>query len=169
MTDFRKWGKTPRVNNAKVVITEKLDGTNASIYRDGDILMAGSRNRWIYPGRKTDNHGFAGWVADNRAALLTILGEGWTYGEWIGKGIARNYGLDHREWRIFSRYVDAEGVDNVHMVPLLCETTLEVMVDIIDCVSEVLINKGSNINEFHRPEGVVATIGNRPYKYIIDK
>jgi hypothetical protein len=166
---FRKWGKTARVNNARVVITEKLDGTNASIHREGNILRAGSRTRWITP--EMDNHGFATWVRDNADALLTFLKEGWTYGEWIGKGINRNYGLDHKEWRIFSRFYDFDEIDieNVAMVPLMETTTLDMLNEALSKEAKRLSFYGSLINGFKKPEGMVAQIQNQHFKYIIDK
>jgi hypothetical protein len=69
------------------VITEKIDGTNASILitDDGsDIAGVGSRTRWITP--EDDNHGFAKWVKANHEELLK-LGPGHHFGEWWGNGI----------------------------------------------------------------------------------
>jgi hypothetical protein len=54
-----------------MVITEKLDGTNAQIFiaDDGEVI-AGSRNRWITP--LNDNFGFARWVFENEDALRAL-------------------------------------------------------------------------------------------------
>src|SRR5687767_1693749 len=70
-----------------IVVTEKLDGTNAQIHitQDGRVL-AGSRNRWITP--EADNFGFARWVAAHEDELRA-LGPGSHYGEWWGQGIQR--------------------------------------------------------------------------------
>ena len=50
--EFRAWPKTPRLNGASMVITEKIDGTNACIIvtEDGRRIGAQSRNRLISPG-----------------------------------------------------------------------------------------------------------------------
>jgi len=42
-----------------VIVTEKIDGTNAQVYVDDTMTraFAGSRNRWITP--DDDNFGFA--------------------------------------------------------------------------------------------------------------
>lgn len=100
------------------VITEKLDGTNASIIitEDGRIGAA-SRNRLITPGKNTDNAGFAAWVQDNKEDLLN-LGPGRHFGEWYGKGIQREYGLDHKRFALFN--VSRWNMDNPP--PNCCET-----------------------------------------------
>lgn len=56
------------------------------------VVRAGSRSRWLTPGKTTDNFGFAFWVQQNASALVK-LGEGMHYGEWWGAGIQRRYGL----------------------------------------------------------------------------
>lgn len=81
-----------------IIITEKLDGTNAQVFISPDlnIVAAGSRNRWITP--DADNFGFARWVKDHRDELLQ-LGPGRHFGEWWGSGIQRGCGLPKGEKR----------------------------------------------------------------------
>lgn len=83
-----------------VIVTEKIDGTNAQIFigEDGSI-RAGSRTRWITP--SDDNFGFAAWVEEHRDELLT-LGLGRHFGEWWGRGINRGYGIDDRRLSLFN-------------------------------------------------------------------
>jgi hypothetical protein len=102
------------------IITEKIDGTNASIliassegrpiscaihewWEEGQeysfVMLAGSRTRWITP--QDDNFGFAAWVAQNFDQLKT-LGPGHHFGEWWGSGIQRNYGLKERRFSLFN-------------------------------------------------------------------
>lgn len=97
--EFIGFPKIPRLNR-EIVITEKLDGTNAAvcITASGEIF-AGSRNRWITPG--DDNYGFARWVEGNKEELLK-LGMGRHYGEWWGQGIQRNYGLKEKKFSLFN-------------------------------------------------------------------
>lgn len=135
--EFTPFPKVPRLSR-ECVITEKIDGTNASVWIEEtprDIawdqtmgstyysetigcmfvkcngttykVMAGSRKRFITPGKSTDNFGFAGWVRDN-AEELVKLGPGVHYGEWWGKGIQRNYGLDEKRFSLFDvhKWVD---------------------------------------------------------------
>ena len=58
---FIAWPKIPRYENDSVIITEKIDGTNAciAIHDDGTYHVQ-SRNNIITPER--DNAGFARWV-----------------------------------------------------------------------------------------------------------
>ena len=97
--EFTPFPKMPRLSR-ECIITEKIDGTNASVYINayGDII-AGSRTRWITP--EDDNFGFAQWVYDN-AHALGKLGPGHHFGEWWGSGIQRNYGLKERRFSLFN-------------------------------------------------------------------
>lgn len=107
--EFRPWGKTPRLNALHAVVTEKLDGTNALIHITNDgVLYPGSRNRWIQPGKKTDNYGFAQWCEDNHDELMK-LGAGWHYGEWWGQGIGRGYGMGHDKVIVNGELKDIPG------------------------------------------------------------
>lgn len=99
--EFIEFPKTARLSR-EVIITEKIDGTNAQICITADgRLFTGSRTRWITPA--DDNYGFARWVEDNRTELLK-LGEGRHFGEWWGSGIQRGYGLSKGEkhWSMFN-------------------------------------------------------------------
>lgn len=122
---FEPFGKIARFFRT-VTISEKLDGTNASIHiikpeidlsnfdlytaKVGDYLIwAGSRTRWITP--ENDNFGFAQWVKDH-AEELVHLGPGTHRGEWWGRGIQRGYGLDHRRFSLFntSKWCDIDAL-----------------------------------------------------------
>lgn len=98
--DFVAFPKIPRLNR-EIVITEKIDGTNASVWISPDKteVRAGSRTRWITP--EDDNFGFAKWVRDNQEEL-TRLGPGHHFGEWWGRGIQRNYNMTERKFSLFN-------------------------------------------------------------------
>lgn len=61
---FKKIGRLSRM----CTITEKIDGTNASVFigEDGEFLT-GSRTRWITP--EDDNYGFAKWAQTHKDEL----------------------------------------------------------------------------------------------------
>jgi len=119
--EFSSWGKTPRLFR-DIVITEKIDGTNSAVIiqqiesiadaahdtaivqKNGQYYEVGaqSKNRLIYPGKTTDNHGFADWVYTNAEALFDVLGAGRHYGEWWGHGIQRGYGMDRKAFSLFN-------------------------------------------------------------------
>jgi hypothetical protein len=124
--EFKPFPKMARLRR-DCLITEKIDGTNASIYigptdckdpktiatffdRDGNALgmWAGSRTRWITP--MDDNFGFAQWVYDHSSELVK-LGEGHHFGEWWGSGIQRGYGFKNGE-RFFSLFNAARWVEH---------------------------------------------------------
>lgn len=116
--EFTAFPKIPRLTR-EIIITEKIDGTNAQVfiqhseervpdaydmpveYRDQLYFMrAGSRNRWIAPGKDTDNAGFAAWVMENGQELVE-LGPGHHFGEWWGAGIQRRYGQTEKHFSLF--------------------------------------------------------------------
>ena len=103
--EFEKFGSISRLSR-DIIITEKLDGTNAQICitEDGEFLT-GSRNRWITP--EDDNYGFSKWAHENKEDLMN-LGIGRHYGEWWGQGIQIKYGMDKKVFSLFNTYRWAE-------------------------------------------------------------
>ena len=97
--EFIKFPKIPRLNR-EVIITEKIDGTNAQVIITPDgRIGAGSRKRWLTV--EHDNYGFCAWVREHEKELLQ-LGPGRHFGEWWGQGIQRGYGLDHKRFSLFN-------------------------------------------------------------------
>lgn len=105
MTDFVSMPKIARLSRL-CTITEKIDGTNASIYIKedvhGTVFLTGSRTRWITP--DDDNSGFSRWAHEHKADLLR-LGEGHHFGEWWGAGIQRKYGLQEKRFSLFNTHL----------------------------------------------------------------
>lgn len=129
MIGFEEWPKTPRLFR-DVVITEKIDGTNAAVvikrhpfgthavdYSPHSIVLgtemdevglplyeyevaAQSRKRLVT--RDADNFGFAQWVAENAHELRLVLGEGRHFGEWWGSGIQRRYDMTEKRFSLFN-------------------------------------------------------------------
>lgn len=175
--EFTPYPKTPRLKR-DIVITEKLDGTNAqvvitkdddslygvdplvidSIVTEGGVLnlRAGSRTRWITPGKTTDNYGFAGWCLEN-AYQLFKLGEGQHFGEWYGQGIQRGYGLDEKRFALFNT---ARWGSHNPSTPKCCEVVPVLGVVGLSQVDRVLENLalvGSMaVPGFMNPEGIIA-------------
>jgi hypothetical protein len=155
---FEEFPKIPRLRR-DCIITEKLDGTNAQILvpEDGGPLLAGSRNRWIAPGKLTDNHGFAAWVAEHEAELRT-LGPGRHFGEWWGAGIQRRYGLTEKRFSLFNTTrwsaPDAALPPCVSLVPVLYAGPFS---DAAVAVALDLLHEKGSIAApgFMRPEGIV--------------
>lgn len=121
--EFREWPKIARWNR-EVIITEKIDGSNACVIvtEDGQVA-AQSRSRVITP--ETDNHGFAAWVAKNEDVLRNLLGHGYHFGEWFGSGIQKRagYGLEKGEKHLALFNVDRWAEDEV----LLAHQEIEIV------------------------------------------
>ena len=80
--EFKPFTKIARLQR-EIIVTEKIDGTNAQICitEDGQFLT-GSRTRWITP--DDDNFGFSKWAHEHKEELMG-LGMGQHFGEWWGK------------------------------------------------------------------------------------
>lgn len=168
-SQFEGFPKIPRLFR-DIIITEKIDGTNAQVHvlEDGRVLAA-SRRRYITP--DNDNHGFAAWV-DYHADELRLLGPGRHFGEWWGKGIQRGYGLSEKRFSLFnvSRWLlsaddcpdpeheieeaEKEAPSCCDIVPILYAGGFDEMM-----VEKTLYNLGKHGSRvapgFMRPEGIV--------------
>ncbi len=161
--EFQAWPKTPRLNR-KMVVTEKIDGTNAAILiTDDGRVGAQSRNRLVTP--EQDNHGLAAWVHENADALRAALGPGRHFGEWWGNSIQRGYGLPkgERRFSLFNtaRWVNDEpgadpgfDVPGLGVVPIIGTGNFSTL--LVNTTVEFLREHGSLAAPgFMRPEGVV--------------
>ena len=188
MTEFKEFRKIPRLTR-EMVITEKIDGTNASIYigEDGEFLI-GSRTKWITP--EADNHGFARWAVEHKDDLLE-LGVGHHFGEFWGPGIQRGYGLKDKTFSLFNVHKWAKHGKELKtytnqdpkiptkfqvyppkccdVVPVLYEGIFDTCV--VDSVLQGLDTNGSTASPgFMRPEGIVIfhTAGNLYFKRTLE-
>lgn len=179
---FVEFPKMPRLSR-EVVVTEKIDGTNAQVciveleghgaegaiwQRDGLAMYAGSRTRWITP--EADNFGFAAWVRDN-AEDLANLGPGSHFGEWWGAGIQRRYGLDHKRFSLFN--VDRWGESRpacCHVVPVLYRGVFDTF-EIETAIKRLEFDGSAAAPGFMKPEGVVVyhVAGRVGFKKTIEK
>lgn len=190
MTEFKEFPKIARLSR-QMMVTEKIDGTNASICltEDGEFLI-GSRTRWITP--DSDNHGFARWAVEHKEELMT-LGAGHHFGEWWGSGIQRGYGLQKGEkrWSLFnvSRWClhgseprkipqadpRVEKFQDVlppccGLVPVLCSGMFSTEV-CEAALQELEIGGSQAAPGFMKPEGIVVfhVAGNVGFKKTLDK
>lgn len=191
MSTFEAFPKMARWSR-DVVVTEKIDGTNACVLiidgfenvgalgaiakvRNLDIY-AQSRSKFITPA--DDNHGFARWVVEHAEELADRsrgLGEGRHFGEWWGSGIQRGYGLPKGEKRFSlfntSRWsIEDERPVCCHVVPRLYEGPN--VPGLMESHIQALMQCGSQAAEgFMDPEGVVLfhTAANACFKKTIKK
>lgn len=142
------------------VITEKLDGTNGQIViENGAIVGVGSRNRWIKPGKESDNYGFARFVEENEEEIVAKLGDGEHFGEWWGSGIQRGYGLKNGEKRFSlfnsSRWSAAEYRPScMGVVPVLYAGEFS-RAAINGVMRELSVSGSIAAPGFMKPEGIV--------------
>lgn len=150
--EFEAFPKMARLSR-EIIITEKLDGTNAQICIGEDgCFMTGSRTRWITP--EDDNFGFSAWAYANKDELMR-LGHGRHFGEWWGQGIQRKYGMDRKCFSLFnvSRWGD-ERPDCCDVVPTLYRGMFSQ--EAIDAALEDLKANGSKAaSGFMNPEGII--------------
>jgi hypothetical protein len=191
MKEFKEWPKMARLSR-EIIITEKIDGTNSSIDIQQEILagdlenviaieefqgtryaiMAGSRNKWITPGKTSDNAGFAAWVRDNSSELVK-LGEGHHFGEWWGQGIQRNYGLKEKRFSLFNvgRWENPDIRPKCcHVVPTLYRGEFDTsLIDIT--LFDLSIDGSAAAPGFMKPEGIIVwhTAANIGFKKTIEK
>lgn len=151
--EFVEWPKIARWHR-EVTVTEKLDGTNASvtISDDGTEIAAGSRTKWIHS--KDDNAGFASWVYQNREELLK-LGPGSHFGEWWGLGIQRKYGLSEKRWWLFNTHRWKESRPACcGVVPILWEGNARDL-DIPGLIDKLKTEGSVAVPGWMQPEGIV--------------
>lgn len=175
--EFNKFPKIARLSR-EVIVTEKIDGTNAQIYigESGEFLI-GSRTQWITP--EKDNHGFARWAMDNKNELLN-LGVGLHFGEWWGSGIQRGYGLPKGEKRfsLFNtlRWADERDIEKYpidrpsccHVVPVIRRGIFN-HIDFDFEISNLSAKGSLAVPGFMNPEGIVVyhVAGNVAFKKTI--
>lgn len=179
---FEAWPKMARLSR-EVVITEKIDGTNAQVlvlpYSEAANIPGGSNPLWsggepgnhlaIFAGSRTrivapdnDNFGFAAWVRDN-AEELVKLGPGRHFGEWWGRGIQRQYGKKDRTFSLFdtTRWGDSAQAGTNASRPACCSVVPELYrgqfdTVVIDAFVDSLRKHGSLAAPgFENPEGVI--------------
>lgn len=165
---FEAWPSITRLFRP-VIVTEKIDGTNAAIVitEDGEFACQ-SRKRIVTPA--DDNYGFATWAYSVREALVDFLGPGRHFGEWWGAGINRGYGLRERRFSLFnvSRWKRVDGEDwpdGLDVVPTLHTGTFDT--EDIKALKAKLLKHGSFAAPgYMNPEGVVVfhTAANQMFK-----
>jgi hypothetical protein len=150
----------------EIVVTEKIDGTNAQIcIDDAGAVRAGSRNRWIDLDGG-EHFGFGSWVKAHRDELIAGLGVGRHFGEWWGKGVnRRGYGIEPKRFSLFnvSRWQGSTGraTEGAAPPPACCDAVPVLYqgpfdTAAIDIVLAALAAGGSVAAPgFAQPEGIV--------------
>jgi hypothetical protein len=167
---FTAWPKISHLYRP-VLITEKIDGTNAAIgVKPDGRVYAQSRKRVITP--EQDNHGFARFVAENEDEIRELLGEGLHFGEWYGPGIGKRYSLSGKQLKQFAlfnvkRWANEPLPTGITTVPLLYDRTFDD--SIVQLCLDDLRNQGSRSGA-SRAEGLIVyfTQSNTSFKVTLE-
>jgi hypothetical protein len=159
-SEFTAMQKIARLSRT-CTITEKIDGTNSSIFigeppemTGYQEFLVGSRTRWITP--TDDNYGFAKWAHANREELMK-LGPGHHFGEWWGLGIQRNYGLKEKRFSLFNTHRWSDSAVRptcCDVVPVLYEGIFST-VSIWETLENLTLSGSVAAQGFMKPEGIV--------------
>ena len=168
---FVEWPKIARFSR-DVVVTEKIDGTNAQVYVNDTMteVFAGSRTQWITP--EKDNAGFARWVMEHKDELLK-LGPGSHFGEWWGAGIQRKYGMTVKKFSLFNTHRWSDPTTRpacCDVVPVLWRGPLD-RLNVNEILGKLVETGSVAAPGFMKPEGIVIyhTVGNWLLKKTIEK
>ncbi len=144
-TGFRQYDHLERqghrntrgLEEGRVYVFPKIDGTNASVWSDGTNVFAGSRKRQL--SKDADNAGFYAWLLSDDPKAMSLRGlalaypELIFYGEWLVPHTLKTYTED--AWRhfyifdVFKRSEDYRGYMNFEAYAFLLADT---GVDFID-------------------------------------
>lgn len=177
--EFEPFPKIGRLQRG-ITISEKIDGTNAQIgitlapyglederavavsppiIDEGEpsqqlMMYAGSRSRWVQPGKSIDNFGFAGWCVEHQEELFK-LGEGRHFGEWWGGSIQRGYDRTNKRFSLFNvnRWADARPIC-CDVVPVLYRGAYD-QVQITEALRQLQDCGSVAAPGFMNPEGIV--------------
>ena len=166
--EFTPFPKMPRLMR-DIVVTEKIDGTNASItITEEGLFLTASRNRYVVPG--DDNFGFSFWAHQNKEELMK-LGVGTHFGEWYGSKIGRGYGMNEKRFALFNTHRwsdDAVRPACCDVVPVLYTGPFH-MEHVHECLNVLQVKGSCLVPGFMRPEGIVVfhTAANNCFKVTI--
>lgn len=154
---FKEWPSIERFKGSNVIVTLKLDGTNAHIAIFPDetgkiVVLAGKRTS--YCTLEQDNFGFAAFVKEHEEELIAKLGHGRHYGEWCGPGIQKCTWLKEKKLFLFdTNKANAVLPEYLGVVPLLYAGAYNQAT--IDNITGQLQKIGHPLLGNSKPEGVV--------------
>ena len=179
--------KTKRVKfENKVVITEKLDGSNIGFFKVNGELIIAQRN-YIFKLNEIDKNivykGLIGWLEEHGSDLKNRLIEGsGFFGEWIGMGKIGYPDLDKKVYMFAKANLDTKGeVKNLYydhklfkypfenqefpnyigIVPVVEECESVPNIEKLNCLYEIYRNK---VNR--NVEGFIIAQNNNVNKYV---
>jgi hypothetical protein len=187
LDSFKEFSKMQRLEKATILITQKLHGTNASVWitainpvmvvpenfkpfvtTDGEFVVRPAK-RTSFIDLENDNFGFAKFVAKNKDALARCLGPGTWFGEWVGPGINSGEGLKEKQFALFNTMalddkilnMRAAGLwpENVDTVPVLFfGVTSNIGIEAAAAMEKLKTEGSQYAPGFMRPEGIVIQV-----------
>lgn len=158
-----KFGSTETngIEFGECFIFPKLDGTNASVWMEGKMFKAGSRNRELT--LEADNLGFYNWFLDqmNLRAFLFKYPELRLYGEWLKPHSLKTYNddawnkfyvfdvMNGEEYLHYNEYAKLLEEFNIPYVPAICTITNPLKEQLINALegNTFLIKDGQGLGE----------------------
>ena len=166
--EFKSFSKIENIKKLRILITQKIHGSNAQIVITENSIQVGSRNRWITP--EDDNYGFAAFVNEHKEEFINKLGVGVHFGEWAGPGINSGEGLSEKTLILFDFWKhppEKHLPPRTKVVPILYDGAFDSIV--INSIFEKLKVDGSSlVPGYMKPEGIVVTIGGIRYKKVFE-
>ena len=180
--------KTKRVQyKNRVIITEKLDGSNIGFFKVNGELIIAQRNNILLLSEIEDNKnilygGLYGWLKEYGKDLQERLIEGsGFFGEWIGMGKIKYPDLDKKVYMFAKANYDKGEIKNLYyehglfkypfvnqefpeyigIVPVVQETNNNPDIEKLNCLYEIYKNK---VNR--NVEGFVIAQNNNVNKYV---
>lgn len=114
-----------RDRHDKVIVTEKLDGSNVAVANHEGKIIALTRAGYLARSSKYEQHHlFADWVEDHVHVFGSYLGRGERLvGEWLAQAHGTRYSLAHKPFVAFDLIVGKKRLPYVELLSLVdrCE------------------------------------------------
>lgn len=161
---IERWGadETEGIEIGTTHVFPKIDGTNASMWLDGDEVCYGSRNREL--SLDHDNHGFCEWASSQNCfkEFFNKFPNWYLYGEWLVPHSLKTY--RENAWRKFyvfdvfetglgylsyEEYLPALGLFGIDHIPPICKITNGTYEQFIEKLHQnvFLIQDGKGVGE----------------------
>lgn len=153
--------ETEGIEKGMCYIFPKLDGTNGSIWKNGDFIRTGSRNREL--GIDSDNAGFSKWVSEQECFnnFFDKFPGLRLYGEWLVPHTLETYRddawrkfyvfdvMDQDRYLTYEEYTPLLDESGIEYIPAMCKVknpTQEKLFELID-KNTFLIKDGQGSGE----------------------
>ena len=153
------------IEHGKIHVFPKIDGTNASVWIEGHLVCAGSRNRQL--SLEKDNAGFYSWVLEqeNIINLLKDYPDMRLYGEWLVPHSLKTYRdnawkrfyvfdvcklnegeIEYLPYEEYQPVLDAYGIDYLPPIAVVNNCTYEKLIEYLNG-NNFLIKDGEGCGE----------------------